>query len=75
MSLDSLADRDEFLKYSNDRGVMTRPLWELMSNLQMFRACYNDGLLNSKWLLSRVVAVSSSVPDGALKTFNKGIDA
>jgi aminotransferase in exopolysaccharide biosynthesis len=75
VTLDSQADRDEFLQYSNDRGVMTRPLWELMSNLQMFRACYNDGLLNSKWLLSRVVAVSSSVPDGALKTFNKGIDA
>tara|TARA_A100000164_G_scaffold381783_1_gene435421 strand:+ start:14835 stop:16025 length:1191 start_codon:yes stop_codon:yes gene_type:complete len=66
----SKTDRDEFLHYSNERGVMTRPLWELMSNLEMFKKCEHDGLENSKWLLDRVVAVSSSVPDGALADFN-----
>ena len=71
VTMDSKTDRDEFLNYSNDRGVMTRPLWELMSNLEMFKNSEHDGLENSKWLLDRVVAVSSSVPDGALVDFNK----
>lgn len=66
ITMESKADRDEFLKYSNDRGVMVRPFWELMSNLEMFKNSENDGLQNSEWLLDRVVAVSSSVPDGAL---------
>lgn len=71
VALFSKTDRDEFLQYSNDRGVMTRPLWELMSNLEMFKNSEHDGLENSKWLLDRVVAVSSSVPDGALVDFEK----
>ena len=41
---------------------MTRPLWELMSNLKMFKSYEKDALSNSKWLLDRVVAISSSVP-------------
>lgn len=71
VTMASKKDRDEFLQYSNDRGVMTRPLWELMSNLEMFKNSENDGLANSKWLLDRVVAVSSSVPNGALANFNR----
>ena len=31
------AERDEFLKYSNDKGVMTRPAWQLMNKLTMFK--------------------------------------
>lgn len=28
--------RDELLKHTNDNGVMTRPIWQLMTNLPMF---------------------------------------
>lgn len=62
LKLKSKLERDIFLEYTNEKGVMTRPLWELMSNLEMFKSCQNDGLPNSKWLLERVVAISSSVP-------------
>ena len=48
---------------------MTRPLWELMSNLKMFKSYEKDTLLNSKWLLDRVVAISSSVPDTVSNDF------
>lgn len=65
--LDSRIDRDEFLKFTNDSGVMTRPIWRLMSQLEMFKDCQNDGLKNSLWLQDRVVNIPSSVPDGALK--------
>ena len=53
--------RDEFLKYTNDNGIMARPIWRLMSKLDMFKDAQTDGLDNSKWLEDRVVNISSSV--------------
>lgn len=73
--LESSSDRDEFLRYTNENKVMTRPVWTLMSKLPMFRYCENDGLENSLWLEQRVVNVPSSVPDGALKHAAKGVGA
>ncbi len=64
--LDSKDERDQFLQYTNENGVMTRPIWQLMSNLTMFENCQKDGLKNSKWLQDRVVNIPSSVPNGAL---------
>ncbi len=66
--LNSREDRDKFIKYTNKNGVMTRPIWQLMSQLKMFKDCQNDGLVNSLFLQDRVVNIPSSVPDGALKT-------
>lgn len=54
------AERDEFLTQTNEAGVMTRPIWDLMSSLPMFEDCQNDGLQNSKWLEERVVNIPSS---------------
>jgi len=64
--LESRDDRDKFLKETNNSGVMTRPVWQLMSQLSMFQDCQNDGLVNSLWLQDRVVNIPSSVPDLAL---------
>ena len=69
--LDSREERDNFLKYTNKNGVMTRPIWTLMSKLPMFKDCQTDGLENSLWLEDRVVNIPSSVPDGALKKPDK----
>ena len=51
----------EFLEYTNDHGVMTRPIWELMNRLPMFEHCQNDGLENTIWFADRVVNIPSSV--------------
>lgn len=51
----------EFLQLTNDNGVMTRPIWELMNRLPMFENCENDGLKNTIWFAERVVNVPSSV--------------
>ena len=67
--LGSRDDRDKFLQKTNASGVMTRPVWQLMSQLLMFQDCQTDGLENSLWLQDRVVNVPSSVPDGALAKF------
>jgi aminotransferase in exopolysaccharide biosynthesis len=64
--LDSEPERDGFLEYTNSRGVMTRPIWRLMSHLEMFKACQHDGLENSRWLEERVVNLPSSVPTSEL---------
>lgn len=50
-----------FLQETNDNGVMTRPVWELMNRLPMFEACETDGLENTLWLADRVVNIPSSV--------------
>ncbi len=55
------AAQQEFLEYTNDHGVMTRPVWELMSRLEMFKHCETDGLKNTQWLADRIVNIPSSV--------------
>ena len=59
-----LKDKDAqqaFLQQTNDNGVMTRPIWELMNRLPMFEHCENDGLENTIWFADRVVNIPSSV--------------
>ena len=51
----------EFLQETNDNGVMTRPIWELMNRLPMFENCQHDSLENTIWFASRVVNIPSSV--------------
>lgn len=51
----------DFLTQTNDNGVMTRPIWELMNRLPMFENCENDGLENTIWFADRVVNIPSSV--------------
>lgn len=53
--------QQEFLQQTNDNGVMTRPIWELMNRLPMFEHCENDGLENTIWFADRVVNIPSSV--------------
>ena len=55
------AAQQEFLQQTNDNGVMTRPIWELMNRLPMFKHCENDGLENTIWFADRVVNIPSSV--------------
>lgn len=58
---DNTAERDEFLKISNEQGVMTRPIWRLMNELEMFKHCLKGDLSTAKWLEQRVVNIPSSV--------------
>ena len=58
--LPSRAYQQEFLKYSNENGVMTRPVWQLSNQLAMYSSCQHDGLSNSLYLADRVVNIPSS---------------
>jgi perosamine synthetase len=55
------SERDDFLKFTNDNGVMTRPVWDLMHTLPMFIGADHDSLSNSLWLADRLVNIPSSV--------------
>lgn len=54
-------NRDNFLDFTNKNGVMTRPIWKLMNELEMFKDSQCSNLNNSKYLEQRVINISSSV--------------
>ncbi|WP_044874940.1 LegC family aminotransferase [Pseudomonas sp. LFM046] len=58
--------RDALLKATNENGVMSRPIWQLMSHLPSFSHCRRGDLANSEWLEARVVNLPSSVPQEPL---------
>ncbi len=53
--------KENFLKFANERGVMARPAWELMHRLPMFQNCIRDNQENSEWVADRIVNIPSSV--------------
>ncbi|MFX4235826.1 LegC family aminotransferase [Aliarcobacter butzleri] len=59
--LNDINQRNEFLEFTNKNGVMTRPIWKLMNELEMFKYCQKDDLKNAKYLEERVVNIPSSV--------------
>lgn len=56
--------RDALLEATNAEGIMTRPGWQLMTDLPMYAHCHHDGLATSRWLQDRLVNLPSSVPAG-----------
>jgi len=53
--------RDDFLDYCHDSGIMSRPVWTLMNKLPMYRDCQATNLEKAHWLEDRIVNVPSSV--------------
>lgn len=58
------AERDELLQVTNDVGIMTRPVWQLLSQLPMYKNMPQGSLLNTEWLADRVVNLPSGVISG-----------
>lgn len=59
-----LGNRDEkesFLKYTNDRGIRTRPAWSLLSNMNMYKNCQKTSLYNAQKIVDKLVNLPSSV--------------
>ncbi len=58
---DNLEERNKFLAYTNDNEVMTRPSWQLMNKLSMFKNCITGDLTNCEKIEARLVNIPSSV--------------
>ena len=61
IELENKKERDLFLKVTNKAHVMTRPIWQLMNKLAMYKDCQKDKLFNTRFLESRIVNIPSSV--------------
>lgn len=53
--------RNEFLEFTNKNGVMTRPIWRLMNELEMYKSCQQFDLKNAKSLEHTIINIPSSV--------------
>ena len=53
-------NHEKILKLTNKNKIMTRPLWELMSNLKPYKDCQHSPLPISKSLRKRVINLPSS---------------
>jgi perosamine synthetase len=54
-------EREQFLGYSADKGIQSRPVWALMPHLPMYRHCQCTTLETAQWLEDRLVNIPSSV--------------
>lgn len=59
--LPNLEARNAFLEETNDAGVATRPVWELMNRLVMFEQCQCGDLSTSENIAARLVNLPSGV--------------
>lgn len=53
-------NRRIFLEETNKKGVMTRPVWNLMHRLPMFQSAKRGDLTVSRWIESHLVNIPSS---------------
>jgi hypothetical protein len=60
IELNNKSDRDLFLKKTNSSGIMTRPIWQLMFKLPMYKHYYKDSQKNAIFLEERIVNIPSS---------------
>jgi len=54
-------EMEGFLKYSNDKNIMTRPIWRLINHLKMYKKFESGPLPNAIWLEKRVVNLPSNI--------------
>ena len=62
--LENKKQKNRFLKLTNSKGIMTRPIWKLMNKLPMFENAQSCSLTNSEWLYDRLINLPSSVKNG-----------
>jgi aminotransferase in exopolysaccharide biosynthesis len=58
---DTRKQRDEFLEYSNDNGVQTRPAWNLLHTLPPYQQYQHTEMPNAEYFADRLVNIPSSV--------------
>jgi dTDP-4-amino-4,6-dideoxygalactose transaminase len=61
LELENKSDRDLFLKESNNVGIMTRPIWQLIFKSNLYSKFQRDNQHNALYLEDRIVNIPSSV--------------
>jgi perosamine synthetase len=61
IELENRKDRDLFLKETNQAGVMTRPIWQLIFKSTLYSNFQKDEQKNALYLEDRIINIPSSV--------------
>jgi perosamine synthetase len=61
IELENTKDRDSFLKETNGKKVMTRPIWQLIFKSPLYSNFQRDSQENAIYLENRIVNIPSSV--------------
>ena len=61
VELENKQERDSFLKETNENGVMTRPIWQLIFKSSLYSRFQKDEQINAIYLEDRIVNIPSSV--------------
>jgi aminotransferase in exopolysaccharide biosynthesis len=61
IELDNKKDRDNFLKETNDKKVMTRPIWQLIFKSPLYSSFQRDSQENAIYLENTIINIPSSV--------------
>ena len=61
VELENKKDRESFLKETNENGVMTRPIWQLIFKSSLYSEFQKDAQINAMYLEDRIVNIPSSV--------------
>ena len=57
---DDEEELEEILEHTNTSGIMTRPAWELLHNLEIYKDCQKSPLPISESLSKRIINIPSS---------------
>jgi perosamine synthetase len=61
VELENKQERESFLKETNENGVMTRPIWQLIFKSPLYSRFQKDEQINALYLEDRIVNIPSSV--------------
>ena len=61
VELENKKERESFLKETNENGVMTRPIWQLIFKSPLYSGFQKDAQINAMYLEDRIVNIPSSV--------------
>lgn len=59
--LENKEQRDDFLQYTNDNGIQTRPIWTLMHKLEPYKNFQRTDMTISEFFEDRIVNIPSSI--------------
>lgn len=61
VELENKQEKESFLKVTNENGVMTRPIWQLIFKSPLYSGFQKDAQINAMYLEDRIVNIPSSV--------------
>ena len=60
IELENKREKDLFLKETNKNGIITRPIWDLLFKLPMYKDCQKDDQKNALALEDKIINIPSS---------------